>query len=355
MKKVIAILLTLTTVLAVASCGKKPEPDATESLTKTTESTTDTSETTDVTTSATETSDVDNSQIEDLCELMRSLTGMRTMYAVALVEEFYKQKTETKYLDWETSTEIDEEGYNLKHTYYYMNVTSGKLSFNEFIFTANEEYGNVYKVRFVCSTSKNNNSLKPFDYTTEELRSYYSMIESEFTKLFGSPVESELPEDNNPGSRSYSVFKDGIKRYFRVDYNPAPEEEVTVTYYSNIEKQRFLGPPSDSDAEMYYKDATKDDVVFDKESGISYIKNQLLVSCHVGIPNDKEKMQKVCEEIGAEIVGYLQLTSDFQIEFDRDLTYDELMKIAKELEEKYYFIASANVNFAVSYGDDMLD
>ena len=70
----------------------------------------------------------------------------------------------------------------------------------------------------------------------------------------------------------------------------------------------------------------------------------------MGTPNDKEKIQKICEELDAEIVGYIEITSDFQIEFKQDKTYEELMKIAKELEEKYYYIISVTPNYAMSYG-----
>ena len=60
-----------------------------------------------------------------------------------------------------------------------------------------------------------------------------------------------------------------------------------------------------------------------------------------------EKMNGICKEIGAKVVGYLKTTSDFQIEFDRDLTCEELLKIANELEDKYYFISSAHLNYVV--------
>ncbi|MCR5286846.1 MAG: hypothetical protein K6D93_02745, partial [Saccharofermentans sp.] len=58
----------------------------------------------------------------------------------------------------------------------------------------------------------------------------------------------------------------------------------------------------------------------------------------------------ICNEIGAKVVGYLKLSGDFQIEFDRDLTCEELLKIAEELKEKYYFISSVYLNTA-SQGD----
>ena len=50
--------------------------------------------------------------------------------------------------------------------------------------------------------------------------------------------------------------------------------------------------------------------------------------------------------IGAEIVGYIELTSDFQIEFKRDMSYDDLMKVADELRQQYYFILDITLNTA---------
>ena len=66
----------------------------------------------------------------------------------------------------------------------------------------------------------------------------------------------------------------------------------------------------------------------------------------MGTPDAKAKVKKICEEIGAEIVGCIEITSDFKIEFKRDMTYDELMKVADELRGKYYFILDVTLNTA---------
>ena len=44
-----------------------------------------------------------------------------------------------------------------------------------------------------------------------------------------------------------------------------------------------------------------------------------------------EKMNEICSEIGAKVVGYIKATSDFQIEFDRDLTVRNSLRSPKNL------------------------
>jgi hypothetical protein len=101
--------------------------------------------------------------------------------------------------------------------------------------------------------------------------------------------------------------------------------------------------------ENYFKDVSPDDVETDKDTGIVYVKNQLLISCEIGTP--KEEIEKICKEIDAEIVGYIEITSDFQIEFNKDHTYAELLEEGKALENQYEFIRMASINpaYGISY------
>lgn len=96
--------------------------------------------------------------------------------------------------------------------------------------------------------------------------------------------------------------------------------------------------------ENYFKEAKPDDIETDKASGIVYVKNQLLISCEIGTP--KEEVEKICEKLDAKIVGYIEITSDFQIEFNKDHTYAELIETGKELENEYSFIRMASINTA---------
>lgn len=93
--------------------------------------------------------------------------------------------------------------------------------------------------------------------------------------------------------------------------------------------------------EAYSKEVSKEDVVVDEETRIKYVKNQLLISCNIG--TSKEEVEKICEEIGADIVGYIELTSDFQIEFKEDHTPDQLQEAADFI-ESHSFVLSVTLN-----------
>ena len=144
-----------------------------------------------------------------------------------------------------------------------------------------------------------------------------------------TPVKSADPEEKEP------------------DETPADPEE---TSYSTPDPEREKEPLEDI-GENYYKEVTSmDEVEFNEETGIQYVKNQLLISCELGTP--KELVQDVCNEIGAEIVGYTEITSDAQIEFTEDKTYEELEAMTIELPEKYDFISAVFFNTVSEVGFD---
>lgn len=75
--------------------------------------------------------------------------------------------------------------------------------------------------------------------------------------------------------------------------------------------------------ECYLKTATEDDIILDEEEGIYYVKNQIIVTTHLGA--SKELMRNLAEELDADIVGYIELIANFQLEFREEMTYTELM------------------------------
>ena len=144
-----------------------------------------------------------------------------------------------------------------------------------------------------------------------------------------TPVKSADPEESTP--EPGTLQEPGTES----TDNPDPEYETE---------------PLEDIGENYSKEVAEDDVVFDEETGIQYAKNQLLISCDIGVP--KELMQDVCNEINAEIVGYIEITSDFQIEFKEDKTFEELEAMMIELPEKYDFIRGASFNMVSEIGID---
>ena len=305
----------------------------------------------------TEAASYGDSKIADLCELMKNITGTRVVPSFAKVEDFFGTGFYHSYMALQVSSEV----YKSEkiYTYYnYMQASADELKFNRFIFTANEEYGNLYMVELVNSNSKHDNSLKPSPFSKEEMMDYYSLLEKELTKTFGNPTSSK-PLDKEKGGMAFSEYRIDEECTFRVEIrNSAGSEYVSLKCTNSAERKHFLihedkgGSDSDFEKDNYYKPAGKDDIVRDSKTGYVYVKNQLLVSFKLGTPNDMEKMNAICNEIGAKVVGYLKLSGDFQIEFDRDLTCEELLKIAEELKEKYYFVSYVSLNLATE-GDGL--
>ena len=135
---------------------------------------------------------------------------------------------------------------------------------------------------------------------------------------------------------------------------PDPSDYSDYSDYSETDnsdnKTDDTDPVKDTESlddigENYFKEADPDDIVYDEETGLIYVKNQLLVSCKLG--TSREEMEDVCEEIGAEIVGYTEITSDFQIEFKEDKTLDDLDEIGDYL-YGYPFVSAVFLNTAFS-------
>ena len=381
MKKVIAAALTAILVLTNAACSNQTEPETSVSETSGTTSATtavitepsetDTSETTEDPDGnyygparETESAEYGDSEVADLCEFMQSITGKKVYKTSALVEDYYGQAFENSGMSLQTSYEEDPKGENLYRYDFNMHpVTKGSLTFNSFLFIANQEYGCVHTVKFTNSNDERETSTFETDFTFEELQQYYTRLEKELTAVFGDPVDYE-PLKDGKNAMAFAEYSEVSGCTFRVDFYPGFGEYSTVSITctnSNERKHFMLGPKAEAAEEKetdadgwidigdnYYKEAGKDDIVTDEKTGRRYVKNQLLISCTMGTPNDKEKIQKICEELDAEIVGYMEISSDFQIEFKQDKTYEELMTIAKELEEKYYYIISVTLNYAIS-------
>lgn len=93
--------------------------------------------------------------------------------------------------------------------------------------------------------------------------------------------------------------------------------------------------------ENYFKKVKPEDIVIVEKNGIAYVKNQLLISALVG--TDKKAIEDIVKEINADIVGYIELISDFQIEFREDKTLDELEQIANYI-DSFSFVGSVTLN-----------
>ena len=74
--------------------------------------------------------------------------------------------------------------------------------------------------------------------------------------------------------------------------------------------------PLDEDlGELYVKEASDDDVVTGS-NGITYVKNQILISAKMDCT--REQIEKLGRARGFEVIGYIEITQDYQVEYARN-------------------------------------
>lgn len=79
--------------------------------------------------------------------------------------------------------------------------------------------------------------------------------------------------------------------------------------------------------ENYFRQPSEDEIIFDEETGISYVSNELIVSAYMGTP--KEAIEEIAEEVGADIVGYIEITGDYQFRFRENQSLDSLVSMSE--------------------------
>lgn len=75
---------------------------------------------------------------------------------------------------------------------------------------------------------------------------------------------------------------------------------------------------------IFFKDiSSKDDLIYDSE-GNCYVKNQMLITVRSGV--SFKTVSNLAFQMYGKIVGYIELTNDYQIEFIHDKSADELLR-----------------------------
>ena len=71
------------------------------------------------------------------------------------------------------------------------------------------------------------------------------------------------------------------------------------------------------DESLYYKSLDDEQIIFDKENG-QRVSNELIIYAD---DTDRETIETYVNEEKGEIVGYIEITNTYQIEFDMVLEY----------------------------------
>ncbi len=119
---------------------------------------------------------------------------------------------------------------------------------------------------------------------------------------------------------------------------------IKVTGWNNngkVKKYVKASQPDMDIGEIYFQKLNSGNIEINNDNGIVYEKNQILVSALPGL--EKTVMEDILAEIGGQIVGYIELTNDYQIEFNKSKSYDELMNLVSYF-ESFSFIESASLN-----------
>lgn len=176
-------------------------------------------------------------------------------------------------------------------------------------------------------------------------------FDREITNIWNGVIDAHEGDHyviKNAGHNANIVSGSAISFGFNVDNgsSEADLKNVVLSQYSGQEVQdspKRDKEPLEGIGEAYVKTPTVDDIIFDGETGIQFVKNQLLVSAYMGA--DKAIFEEIAREVGAEIVGYIALTNDYQFEFVEDHSLEEMTIIAEYI-DSFSFVSTVSLNLA---------
>ena len=102
--------------------------------------------------------------------------------------------------------------------------------------------------------------------------------------------------------------------------------------------------------EAYYQEVKDSDVSY--ENGVCYVNSQILLTAEKGV--SEKAIRRLVKKQGGNIVGYISISNDYQIEFEDEKTYDQICKIIEEWKDNSQ-IADVSLNYAVRNETDSID
>lgn len=102
--------------------------------------------------------------------------------------------------------------------------------------------------------------------------------------------------------------------------------------------------------EAYYQEISDEEVVV--ENGEQYVDSQLLITAVEG--TSQKKIRNLAKKEKGEIVGYLSISDDYQIQFPNGKTHEELNEIAEKWKQKK-FVEDVILNYAFQMTEESVD
>jgi subtilisin family serine protease len=102
------------------------------------------------------------------------------------------------------------------------------------------------------------------------------------------------------------------------------------------------GDESTDAGEISYREPDSEHIILDQETETHYVNNQVLLTANEGVT--KKQINQLISGTGGSIVGYIELTNDFQIEYPASKTKSELETIVTQLKNSS-LVSEAEINY----------
>lgn len=220
------------------------------------------------------------------------------------------------------------------------------------------EIGGEESKNHTLTISQNDNAyiMCKEDYRTGKTTTYY-ISDSDYQSI----LSIDLTDYLNKQPEVENGLVDTVDRHIEIQYDDGTTafsevyiQELWNKIYELYKKYEPIistaksPEPSEltnSSSDMYFKEPEPENIVYDEEHGLSYVKNQLLISTSLYTERSKVVEMLSTGDYGeVQIVGEIALTGDYQVEFSEDHSLSEMQEIAD-----YYmvfpFVENVTLNF----------
>ena len=167
-----------------------------------------------------------------------------------------------------------------------------------------------------------------------------------------SELSGELEDHPDDGAeavferngKTWLIFRiNGAYHVYADDYSEVKNygEYDSIETVKKVVNGNYVPEVTDDTGEMYYVEPKPEDIITDPGTGIKYVKDQLLISAAPDA--EKGRIESMVKEVGAYIVGYIELTNDYQIEFDHEMSIKDLEEAADYF-NSFQFVYNVTLN-----------
>lgn len=179
------------------------------------------------------------------------------------------------------------------------------------------------------------------------------MVESGSIEFFAADADLDgriNAEDARLILRVAAKLEEFQNKYIVTDTLPSAQIEPSETNTNPVSTEPIEEPNESEIGEMYSRDFTDDDIVREEDGVMEYVRNEILLVASESATFDEVKT--IVEEAGGEIVGYIEITGDYQVAFENK-TESELKYLIESFKDNP-FIDDAMLNYVTEVAENAL-